>query len=134
MAETITLSKTAIERTFDADFPTTVERVMAGLQRVGFGVLTEIDLKAKLKEKLGVDCKQYLILGACHPASAHKAVGMEEGVGVVMPCNVVVHATSGGTAVKAVRPTASLAMFQNPTLMKLGEEVEEMLKRAVESA
>ena len=134
MAEAITLSKTAIERTITADFPTTVQRVTAALQSVGFGVLTEIDLKAKLKEKLGVDHKQYLILGACHPASALKAVGMEEGVGVVMPCNVVVHATAGGTAVKAVRPTASLAMFRNPTLMKLGEEVEEMLKRAVETA
>jgi uncharacterized protein (DUF302 family) len=134
MTATATLSETAIERTIDADFPSTVERVKAALQREGFGVLSEIDLKAKLKEKLGVDYKPYVILGACHPPTAYKGVSMNEGVGVIMPCNVVVHAADRGTAVKAVRPQATLKMFRNPSLDALGAEVEAMLRRAVESA
>jgi uncharacterized protein (DUF302 family) len=133
MATTATLSDTAIERTIEADFPTTLERVKAALQREGFGVLSEIDLKAKLKEKLGVDFKPYVILGACHPPTAYKGVSMDEGVGVIMPCNVVVHAAAHGTAVKAVRPMATLKMFRNPSLEALGSDVEAMLRRAVES-
>ncbi len=133
MPPSTTLSEYAIERVISADFPTTVGRVRAALEREGFGVLTEIDLKAKLKEKLGVQIDDYLILGACHPPSAHRAVSLVQGVGVIMPCNVVVHALPGKTAVKAVRPTASLEMFRNPALLALGEEVEKMLKRAVES-
>jgi uncharacterized protein (DUF302 family) len=123
-----------IERTVPADFASTVERVKRALAREGFGVLTEIDLKAKLKEKLGVDFKDYVILGACHAPSAHRAVSAEESIGVLLPCNVVVHATAGGTAIKAVRPIASLGIVHNPALEPLGREVEAMLARVVASA
>jgi uncharacterized protein (DUF302 family) len=132
MAEILTRPY-VIERTLKADFDSTVERVKQALAREGFGVLTEIDLKAKLKEKLGVEFKRYVILGACHPPSAHRAVSAEENIGVLLPCNVVVHAADAGTAVKAVRPTASLGIVQNPALEPIGREVEAMLARVVAS-
>jgi len=122
-----------IEKRLSGDFPTTVARVKEALAREGFGILTEIDLRAKLKEKLGVDFKDYVILGACHPPSAYKAVSVEESIGVLLPCNVVVHAVEGGTVVKAVRPTVSLGIVKNPTLEPLGLEVETMLTRVVQS-
>ena len=122
-----------IERKLSSDYQTTVARVKEALAREGFGVLTEIDLKAKLKEKLGVDFKDYVILGACHPPSAYKAVLAEESIGVLLPCNVVVHSAEGGTIVKAVRPTASLGIVKNPALEPLGREVEAMLTRVVQS-
>jgi len=122
-----------IERRLSSDFQTTVVRVKEALAREGFGVLTEIDMAAKFKEKLGVDFKNYVILGACHPPSAYKAVSAEESIGVLLPCNVVVHAVEGGSVVKAVRPTASLGIVKNPTLEPLGREVEAMLTRVVQS-
>jgi len=122
-----------IERKLSSDFPTTVARVKEALAREGFGVLTEIDLRAKLKEKLGVEFKDYVILGACHPPSAYKAVSAEESIGVLLPCNVVVHAAEGGSVVLAVRPTASLGIVKNPTLEPLGLEIEAKLARVVQS-
>jgi uncharacterized protein (DUF302 family) len=122
-----------IARVIPADFATTVERVRAALARVGFGVLTEIDVRATLKKKLDAEFKEYVILGACHPPSALRVLSEEESLGVFLPCNVVVHAAEGGTAVKAVRPTITLASAGNPALEPLGREVEAMLSRAVES-
>jgi uncharacterized protein (DUF302 family) len=123
-----------ITRVVAADFATTVERVRAALAREGFGVLTEIDVRATLKKKLGAEFEDYTILGACHPPSVLRALSEEESLGVFLPCNVVVHAAEGGTAVKAVRPTVTLATAGNPALEPLGREVEAMLARAVESA
>ena len=110
------------------------EADIEALAREGFGVLSEIDLRAKFREKLGADFKEYVILGACHAPSAFKAVSTEESIGVFMPCNVIVHAVAGGTAVKAVRPTVTLGHVKNPALESLGREVEAMLERAVRSA
>jgi uncharacterized protein (DUF302 family) len=123
-----------IERVIPADYATTVERVKQALAREGFGVLSEIDLKAKFREKLGAEFREYVILGACHAPSAFKAVTAEESIGVFLPCNVIVHAVPGGTAVKAVRPTVTLGHVKNPALEPLGREVESMLERVVKSA
>ncbi len=123
-----------IERVIAADYATTVGRVKEALAREGFGVLSEIDLKAKFREKLGADFKEYVILGACHAPSAYRAVSAEESIGVFLPCNVIVHATAGGTAVKAVRPSVTLGNVKNPALDPLGREVETMLERVVRSA
>jgi uncharacterized protein (DUF302 family) len=122
-----------IARVISADFTTTVERVRQALANEGFGVLTEIDVQATLKKKLDVTFKDYVILGACHPPSAHRALTHEESIGVFFPCNVVVHATEGGTAVKAVRPSVTLGNVGNPALEPLGREVEAMLVRVVKS-
>lgn len=122
-----------IARVIAADFATTVERVRQALAIEGFGVLTEIDVQATLKKKLGVKFKDYVILGACHPPSAHQALTHEESIGVFLPCNVIVHAAEGGTAVKAVRPSVTLGNVNNPALEPLGREVEAMLARVVKS-
>lgn len=122
-----------IARVIDADYAKTVQRVREALGKEGFGVLTEIDVRATLKEKLDVKFKDYVILGACHPPSAHQALSHEESVGVFLPCNVVVHATEGGTAVKMARPTVTLGNVNNPALEPLGREVEAMLTRVVNS-
>ncbi|HEY7728069.1 MAG TPA: DUF302 domain-containing protein [Candidatus Eisenbacteria bacterium] len=133
MTTKTTIQPYVIARVIPADYATTVERVRRALAKEGFGVLTEIDLRAKLKEKLGVETKDYVILGACHPPSAHRAVSLEESIGVFLPCNVVVHATEGGTAVKAVRPSVTLANVGNPSLEPIGREVEAMLTRVVDA-
>jgi len=122
-----------IARVIPADYATTVERVRQALAKEGFGVLSEIDVRATLKKKLDVDFKDYVILGACHPPSAHQALTREESIGVFLPCNVIVHATEGGTAVKAVRPSVTLGNVNNPALEPLGREVEAMLTRVVNS-
>lgn len=123
-----------IERVIAADYPTTVERVRQALAREGFGVLSEIDLKAKFLEKLGADFKPYVILGACHAPSAYQAVSAEESIGVFMPCNVIVHAVAGGTAIKAVRPSVTLGNVKNPALEPIGRDIEAKLERVVKSA
>ena len=122
-----------IERRVLGDVPETVARVKEALAKEGFGVLTEIDIRAKLKEKLGVDFRPYVILGACHPPSAYKALSEEISIGVLLPCNVVVHAEEIGTSVKAVRPTVSLAATGRQDLCELGKDIEARLRRVVES-
>jgi uncharacterized protein (DUF302 family) len=111
----------------------TIVAVKEALAREGFGVLSEIDVQAKMKEKLGEEMRPYVILGACHPPSAFKAISEEISIGVLMPCNVVVHGHENGTAVKAVRPTRSLAAANRPDLADLGQSVEDGLARALES-
>jgi uncharacterized protein (DUF302 family) len=121
-----------IARTVTGGVPETIEKVKALLAKEGFGVLSEIDVKQKLEEKIGVDIRSYVILGACHPPSAHEALKADPSIGVFMPCNVVVHATEGGTAVKAVRPTVSMGIAGLEQLRPVGERVEAALRRVVE--
>lgn len=121
-----------IARVVPGELEETIEKVKAALAGEGFGVLSQIDIKAKLKEKLGVDFTPYVILGACHPPSAHKALQADSSIGVFMPCNVVVHETEGGIAVKAVRPTLSMSLAGLPELREVGEGVEAALARVVE--
>jgi uncharacterized protein (DUF302 family) len=111
----------------------TIARVKEALAAEGFGVLSEIDVCAKMKEKLGEDMVPYRILGACHPPSAFKALSEEISIGVLMPCNVVVHGVEGGTAVKAVRPTISMGVAGREDLADVAGPVEDALRRVVES-
>ena len=122
-----------IEKTVSTGYEDTIARVKEALASEGFGVLSEIDVHEKFKEKLGVDFKRYKILGACHPPSAYEALTQEEAMGVLMPCNVVVHEAEGGTSVKAVRPTRSLSVSGRMDLAHLGETVEGKLARVMES-
>jgi uncharacterized protein (DUF302 family) len=122
-----------IETTVPTDFATTIENVRAALAEQGFGVLSEIYVHEKLKEKIGADMKPYVILGACHPPSAFKAITEEESIGVLMPCNVVVCETDEGMKVKAVRPSQSLAVTGRRDLAGLADEVEGGLRRMIES-
>lgn len=114
-------------------FDEAVIKTKEALAVEGFGVLTEIDVKATMKKKLGVTYDNYLILGACNPASAHKALQAEKEVGLLLPCNVIVYEDGGAVFVSAILPTAAMSMVENQNLAALAEEVEPKLKRVVEA-
>ena len=110
------------------------ERVTAALAAAGFGVLTTIDVAATLKKKLGVDFRPYLILGACNPQSAYKALQAEDKIGTMLPCNVILQEKAAGEVeVSAVDPVASMAAIENPGLGAVAEDVRGRLRRMVES-
>ena len=117
----------------DGPFDQAVARVSEALKREGFGVLTDIDVSATLKAKLGEDFRPYRILGACNPQLAHQALQLEDKIGTMLPCNVVVqqHA-DGAVEVSAVDPVASMQAIQNSGLAEVAEEVQARLKRVVE--
>ena len=122
-----------IATTVEADFDATLARTKEVLGENGFGVLSEIPVHKVLNDKLGVDFRNYVILGACHPQSAHRALTEEESIGVLLPCNVVVFAGEGVTHVQAVRPTQSLSVTGREDLAPLGREIEDRLKRVIEA-
>lgn len=119
-------------RTVEGDFDAVIERTRAALQRHGFGVLTEIDVQATLKAKIGQSFRPYRILGACNPVMAHEALQMEPHVGVMLPCNVVVQQTDGGVEVFAVDPAASMRAIDNSELLGHARTVGEHLRAAVD--
>jgi uncharacterized protein (DUF302 family) len=124
-----------LSRTVDAGFHEVVQRVTAALKEEGFGVLTDIDVQATLKAKLGADMPSYRILGACNPSFAHQALQIEDKLGVLLPCNVIVRDGGGGqTEVAAIDPVASMDRTGNPRLASIAEEVRVRLRRAVERA
>lgn len=109
-----------------------VERTTAALKAEGFGVLTTIDVRQSLKEKLGVDFERYVILGACNPALAHRALEAEHELGLLLPCNVVVHEHDGTIAVSIVDPVQMLGVVgENATLLAVAQEAGERLRRVV---
>ncbi len=121
-----------LSRTVEAAFDEVVQRVTAALKEEGFGVLTDIDVQATLKAKLGADMSPYRILGACNPSFAHQALQMEDKLGVLLPCNVIVRdAGAGRTEVAAIDPVTSMDRTGNPRLATVAEEVRGRLQRAV---
>ena len=121
----------AYETETDLPFDQAVQSCRDALAREGFGVLTEIDVQATLKKKLDVDRDPYLILGACHPPSAHRALTAVPEVGVLLPCNVTVSRENGKTVVRAMNPKAALGILNNPALDDVACEVAAALKRVV---
>ena len=124
-------TQVAYETTTDRDFAATVERCREELAREGFGVLTEIDVQATLKKKLDVDREPYLILGACHPPSAHRALTARPDVGVLLPCNVTVSREDGRTVVRAMNPESAMSLIDDPTVGEVAREVGAALRRVV---
>ena len=122
-----------IDRTFnDAEFSAIVDRTREALAGQGFGVLTEIDVKATLKKKIDADVDDYLILGACNPGMAHKAMEMEPRIGAMLPCNIIVRATGADKVeVSAIDPEASMQAVENDPLKAVAGEVRKMLEKAV---
>lgn len=116
-----------------SDFDTAIENVTAALKEEGFGILTEIDVRATFKKKLDVDFRPYKILGACNAPFAYKALQVEEKIGTMLPCNVIVRETENGEVeVAAVDPVASMQAIKNEALGEIANTVRERLKRVVE--
>ncbi|HZL08465.1 MAG TPA: DUF302 domain-containing protein [Prolixibacteraceae bacterium] len=123
-----------ISKKISTDFDQAVQRVTESLKKEGFGVLTEINLQEKLKEKLNVDYKKYKILGACNPAYAYKALQQEDKIGTMLPCSVIVQELGNNEIeVAAVDPVASMMAIENPNLAGIAGEIKEKLERAIES-
>ncbi|HKK09089.1 MAG TPA: DUF302 domain-containing protein [Gemmatimonadota bacterium] len=114
------------------DYEDAIARVEAALGEEGFGILTRIDVKGTLKKKLDEDFKRYVILGACNPHLAHRALTAEESIGLLLPCNVVVAETPGGSEVAYARPEAMLSLADLPEVEPVAREAEERLARALE--
>jgi len=116
----------------DYSFDDAIARVTGALKEEGFGVLTEIDVQDTLKKKLNVDFKKYKILGACNPPFAFKALSVEDKIGLMLPCNVVVEEENGKTEISAIDPVASMQGVDNPGLAETAEEVRRRLQRVIE--
>jgi len=117
----------------DIPYETVIAQVREALKKEGFGVLTEIDVKEKMKEKLGLDMRKYIILGACSPPNAYKAILTEENIGLMLPCNVIVYEKGSKTVLSVVRPTVAMQMVDNVELQKIAEIVEGQLKKAFDA-
>ncbi|MFA5182981.1 MAG: DUF302 domain-containing protein [Syntrophales bacterium] len=117
----------------DIPYETVVELAREMLKKEGFGVLTEIDIKEKMKEKLNLDMKKYLILGACNPPNAYKAILAEENIGLMLPCNVIVYEKGSKTVLSIIRPTIAMQMIDNAELQTAAEAVERQLKKAFDA-
>ena len=124
----------ALATSLIASFDESVERTREALADQGFGVLTEIDVKATLKNKLDVDMENYLILGACNPPLAHRAIGVDRQIGLLLPCNVVVRSDPSNpdtTLVEAMNPQLLVDVTEEPQLQPIAEEVGERLKAVI---
>ena len=116
-----------------ASYEETVQKTRAELKKEGFGILTEIDVRATLKEKLNVDYDNYIILGACNPPFAYQAFQAEKDIGLLMPCNVIVYEQGGETFVSTMLPTVVMSVVNNDKLESIGNEIEQKLKKVVDS-
>jgi uncharacterized protein (DUF302 family) len=119
-------------KTINDSFENAIQKVTEALKTEGFGILTEIDLKATLKKKLDVDFYNYTILGACNPAFAHKALLAEDKIGTMLPCNVIVQEkVKGQVEVSAVDPAASMQAVENAALADIATEVRDRLEKVI---
>lgn len=122
------------EKKIDSGFDESVVKITEELKKYGFGILTEINLHDKFKEKLGKDFRKYRILGACNPSFAYKAIQIEDKIGTMLPCSVIVQELdSGVTEVAIIDPYTSMKAIGSKELLKLASEVGETLKKAVDS-
>ena len=121
-------------RTLDIPFEDALARVAEELQKEGFGVLTEIDVKATLKKKLNADFRNYRILGACNPPHAYEALKAEDKIGTMLPCSVIVQETpDGAVEVAAIDPVASMQAVENASLAPLASQIQAKLKAVMEN-
>lgn len=121
-------------KTVDSSFEDAIIKVKESLKQEGFGVLTEIDVKDTLKKKIDVDFRKYIILGACNPQFAYKALQAENKIGIMLPCNVIVQELdSGDIEVSAVDPISSMMAVGNKNLAAIAEQIREKLRSVIES-
>lgn len=119
-------------RTVEMPFDGAVAATTDALKKHGFGILTQIDVKDTLSKKIGVNFRPYLILGACNPGMAHQALTLEDKIGTMLPCNVVVQQLDGNTVeISAINPVESMSAINNPNLGKIVSQVGELLKQVI---
>lgn len=116
----------------NAPYERAVEQVTIALQEQGFGILTQIDVQATLKQKLDVDFRRYVILGACNPRLAHRALSATLDVGLLLPCNIVVYEDDGGSVVSIQNPITMMKVIDNPALQAIAQEARDRLARVVD--
>lgn len=120
-------------KTLETDFESAVQRATEALKQHGFGIITQIDVRDTFKNKLAVDFRDYRILGACNPQLAHEALQIEDKVGTMLPCNVVVQDLgSGRVEIAAIDPVASMMAIANPELKRAAEQVRDKLRQAIQ--
>jgi len=125
------MSKYSFGKTVDSGFEQALERVTQALTKEGFGVLSDIDVAATLKKKLGLEMPPYRILGACNPQFAHRALELEPQIGALLPCNVVVRNEGGKTLVEMMDPLAVMRLVDKPEVAKIASEVRSRLERVL---
>ena len=123
--------KYGFSRTVAHSYDQAIARVTEELKKEGFGVLTTIDVQETLKKKLGVEFTKYIILGACNPQFAHRALQTEEEIGLLLPCNVIVYERRGETVVAAFDPMVMSVVLDNPEMKPIAQEIGERLKRVM---
>jgi uncharacterized protein (DUF302 family) len=129
----MTETKYGFATRLDLSYEQAVERTRAALRGEGFGVLTEIDVKATLKQKLNADFRKYVILGACNPPLAHRALQAELDIGLLLPCNVIVYEEGDGAVVSAIDSVSAMSMVENPALQEVAATVKAKLRRVIEA-
>lgn len=130
---TETIPEYASRTLLDLPYEQAIEKVTSALKEEGFGVLTEIDVQATLKQKLDVDFRKYMILGACNPSLAHEALKVENEIGLLLPCNVIVYEDDGKSVVSIVDPVSMFGVVKNPDLDSVAEEARARLQRVIKS-
>jgi uncharacterized protein (DUF302 family) len=129
---TMKVEQYGISTKVNLSYEEALDKAKAALKGEGFGVLTEIDVKATLKEKLDQDFKKYIILGACNPPLAHKALSADPAVGLLLPCNVIVYEGDEGTVVSAMDPVAMMSGVDNEQLKEVAAEVRPRMERVIQ--
>jgi len=123
-----------IETTLNTDFESALEKTKEALKKQGFGVLSEIDIHEKLKEKLDVDFRKYKILGACNPPNAYKALQVDNKIGTMLPCNVIVQELEEGKIeVAAIDPVASMMAVENEEITAIAKDIRALLEKVIKS-
>lgn len=117
----------------DTSFEKTVDNATNELKKEGFGILTQINVTEKFEEKLGIDFNKYIILGACNPPSAYKAILTEENIGLMLPCNVVIYEKQTKTVVSIIKPTVAMKMIGNVELEQIATTIEKKLKKVFDA-
>jgi len=121
------------KKEIDLPYVVAVEKTKKELSKEGFGVLTEIDVKATMKKKLGVDIDKYIILGACNPPNAYKSLQLEQDIGLMLPCNVIVYEKDKKTFVSAILPSIAMGMIDNEALKEVAKLIEAKLKKVIDN-
>jgi len=126
------MSTYGISKTLNCSYEEAVEKARGSLAKEGFGVLTEIDVKATLKKKLDKDFRKYVILGACNPPYAYQALSSEAEIGLMLPCNVIVYEDDNGkSVVSAIDPLLAMSMIDNPSVEQVAKEVKKLLQDVI---